>query len=263
MLAKLLFVAKEWLTYWLLAVDEHSLQSPFIFSFYRQFIKPGAFTKVQEIENIRKNLLSDHSLLRIEDFGAGSSLNNERQRKVSYVARTSSSNARFSLLLRHIITKKQYTKVLELGTSLGINTAYLANADSPGLTVYTIEGSDEIASVAQKTFKSLGLNNVRSVVGNIDEQLDPLLAEMQSIDLVYMDANHTYEATIRYFFRILPCLSENSIVVIDDIHWSPGMKRAWEEIKTCQEVTTTADLFDAGLLFFRKGLKKTHYVIGF
>jgi hypothetical protein len=41
-------------------------------------------------------------------------------------------------------------------------------------------------------------------------------------------------------------------MVFDDIHWSEGMERAWEEIKRDPAVTLTIDIFFVGLVFFRK-----------
>ncbi|MGB3468112.1 MAG: class I SAM-dependent methyltransferase [Cyclobacteriaceae bacterium] len=257
-------MTKEWLYYWLLAVDEHSLQSPFIFSFYQRYIKNGSYEKITQIEQLRKALHKDHTLVEVNDFGAGSTLNNQQKRKVSYIAKTSASRARFSLFLRDLIIFEKYQNVLELGTSLGINTLYMASDNTnPELLVHTIEGSRTIAQLAVKNFEHCDQTNIRSHIGNIDDVLPTVLTEMKSVDLAYLDANHTLEATLDYFRQILPYTHENSTIVVDDIHWSGEMKTAWETLKLHEQVTTSVDLFDAGMLFFRSGLRKNHHIIEF
>jgi hypothetical protein len=59
----------------------------------------------------------------------------------------------------------------------------------------------------------------------------------------------------------LPKLTENSIVVFDDIYWSDGMVLAWNEIKKHPKVTATIDLFQIGIVFFNKNLTKKEYKI--
>ena len=78
-----------------------------------------------------------------------------------------------------------------------------------------------------------------------------------------MNANHRYEPTIRYFEQALPKLHENSLVVLGNIHWSAGMNRAWQAIKTKPEVILSLDLFESGILFFNPDLPKAHYILEF
>ena len=52
-------------------------------------------------------------------------------------------------------------------------------------------------------------------------------------------------------------------MIFDDIYWSVGMKKAWEEIKEYPEVTVTIDLFWIGLVFFRNDRVKEHFKVKF
>lgn len=255
---------REWLYYWLYAVDKYSLQSPFLFQFYNQFIKNSSTKPLGAVENLRKELLKNKNLINISDYGAGSVMNNQQKRSISYIAKTSASKPQFSLLLKNLIESYRFSDVLELGTSFGLNTLYMASSENDGdLVIHTIEGSEKIAEIAKANFNKSDKKNINIHIGNIDQLLVPVLDEMKKIDLAYMDANHTYEATIKYFETILPKTHENSIVLIDDIHWSPGMKRAWEELKDHPSVTQSVDIYDAGILFFSKGLHKKHYILEF
>ncbi|MEL6558603.1 MAG: class I SAM-dependent methyltransferase [Bacteroidota bacterium] len=254
---------KEWLIYWMYAVDKHSLQSPFIYSFFDHFIRNRSYTENPKIESLKSELKSNHKIIDIEDFGAGSVVNNRLRRSVAYIAKTSTSSTRFSILLHNLIEKYQFTQVLELGSSLGLNTLYMSAAQVENLQIQTIEGSKEIAVIAADNFAELNANNIKLHVGNIDDLLTPIVLEMNQIDLAYLDANHTYEATIRYFEKISDKIHENSIVVIDDIHWSPEMKKAWKTLISHPKVTHSADIYDAGILFFKEGLQKKHFILEF
>jgi predicted O-methyltransferase YrrM len=93
--------------------------------------------------------------------------------------------------------------------------------------------------------------------------LPEVIAGLSKLDFVFIDGNHRKEATLDYFKRCLPKLSENSIMIFDDIYWSLGMKEAWQEIKAHKDVTVTIDLFWIGLVFVRKGQVKEDFMIRF
>jgi len=76
-----------------------------------------------------------------------------------------------------------------------------------------------------------------------------------------VDANHTYQATKRYVDYLLPRMNEKGIIVLDDIHYSEQMERAWKELKADNRVTTSMDLYHVGLLFVDNHYLKRHYRI--
>jgi hypothetical protein len=65
---------------------------------------------------------------------------------------------------------------------------------------------------------------------------------------------------MRYFDLISKRVKEKSIVVIDDIHHSPEMNKAWNEICKHELVYGSIDLFRCGVLFFEPSLGKQHFV---
>ncbi|MEJ7676871.1 MAG: hypothetical protein WKG06_03140 [Segetibacter sp.] len=50
-----------------------------------------------------------------------------------------------------IVNYYQANNIIELGTSLGITTSYLASANLKG-NVYTFEGAKQVAAIAKQTF---------------------------------------------------------------------------------------------------------------
>jgi predicted O-methyltransferase YrrM len=150
-----------------------------------------------------------------------------------------------------------------LGTSLGITTAYLASPAS-ACSVTTMEGANSVADIAEMNFNKLSLANINIIRGNFDETLPPVVESLGRIDLAFVDGNHRYEPTVRYYHQLLPAMHEYSVLIFDDIHWSREMEQAWEEITQDAAVMLSIDLFFIGLVFFRKENKvKQHFTIRF
>ena len=59
----------------------------------------------------------------------------------------------------------------------------------------------------------------------------------------------------------MPTITNNSVWIFDDIHWSQEMENAWLTIKNHPKVTVTIDTFQWGIVFFRAEQEKEHFVI--
>jgi predicted O-methyltransferase YrrM len=255
--------AIDYLLYRAKSFKLHGVHSPFVFNLYNHVIRhDGAYYAYPRVEAVRKNLLAEERTIEVTDFGAGSKTINYKTRKVSDIARTSAKPAKYGQLLFRLVNHFQPRYVFELGTSLGITTAYLAEAARKA-QVFTFEGCPTIAGVAKENFEYLHLHNITQITGNLDQTLQHQLDQIAQLDLAFFDGNHRYEPTIRYFTQCLTKAHENSVFVIDDIYWSPEMKRAWQEIKKHPQVGQTIDLYFVGLVFFRTTQPKEHFTLAF
>lgn len=249
---------KAYIKHWLTVVDQHSIHSPFFFDFYKKVIQKKEDTHhFIEIEKIRSQLLSNQTKLAIEDLGAGSHKLNGPKRKLADIAATSLAPAKYARLYHNIIKFQKAVNVVELGTSLGITSLYLATNEECHVT--TFEGSHALADVALTNFEYFNKRNIELIEGNIHYTLPEFVQNPAKINFVLMDANHRYEATLHYFDLMMRRLTEKSIVVIDDIHWSEEMERAWNELRKSQLVYGSVDLFHCGILFFDPALNQQHY----
>lgn len=259
-------LAKKYLHYHFTAYNGkgHGMHSPFVFQFILHVLNNrSGFVAPVQIEQLRKELLQDKRILEIDDFGAGSRVAKSKKRSVAELARSALKPKKYAQLLFRLVKYDQPQTILELGTSLGITTSYLAAAN-PSASITTIEGSKAVAAVASENFATLGLANIRQQVGNFDDLLPALLHRFSSVDLAYIDGNHRYEPTVNYFRQLLPAVHNNSVLVFDDIHWSEEMEKAWEEIKQHPSVQCTVDIFFLGFVFFRKEFKvKQHFTVRF
>jgi len=221
------------------------------------------FYAYKNIESMRGDLLLDRRLLSIDDFGAGSTVTKSKERTVKDIAKTSLKPKKYAQLLFRMVDYYHLNTIVELGTSLGITTSYLASANGNG-NVYTFEGAGQVAKVARENFRELELKNVKLIEGNFDETLPVQLNNIEAIDMAFVDGNHRKEPTINYFNQLLCKSHENSVFIFDDIHWSAEMEEAWKYIQQHPSVTLTVDLFFIGLVFFRKEQKvPQHFSIRF
>ena len=159
--------------------------------------------------------------------------------------------------MRRIVQHFQPNKVLELGTSLGITTAYLAYDQSVDIT--TLEGSERVAQEAEQVWKNLKLSQIQCITGDFDKTL--LSVTQQSFDLIYLDGNHRCEPTLAYFEMLKKNSYKKTIFIFDDIHYSKSMEEAWRQIKQQADVTITIDLFFVGLVWIDPSLSKENFVL--
>ncbi|MTI19876.1 class I SAM-dependent methyltransferase [Fulvivirga sp. RKSG066] len=252
--------AKSFLSYWLNAVNEHSLHAPFIYDLFKKVIgKKHDLATYQSIEAIRDNLCRSTHTVNIKDYGAGSGIDNGSTRKVADIAKYGITKPKYSRLLGELIKFTESQSILELGTSLGINSLYLSQ--HPNTHVITMEGAPGLVNLAETLFEAQNRNNIKVVEGNIDERLVEVLSASGSFDFVFFDANHTEKATLRYFEQCLANSKEDACFVFDDIHWSKEMEKVWAAIKNHYQVTLTVDVYQMGIVFFNPDIRKQHYVL--
>ena len=242
----------------------HGMHSPFVFEFITKILNDkSVYREYGKTETLRDQLLTDDTILEVEDLGAGSSVTKKNRRSISTIAKNAAKPKKFGQLLFRMVKHYQSATILELGTSLGITTSYLSLA-KPEATVITMEGSKEIAEVARRNFGNLEIRNIEIIEGNFDNTLSSVVRDLSSVDFAFIDGNHRQEPTERYFKELLAKTNNDSILVFDDIHWSSEMEAAWKTIKTNAAVTCSIDLFFIGIVFFRKEFKaKQHFAIRF
>lgn len=234
----------------------HGIHSPFVFDMVTKvFNDKQHYVAYQTIEAVRSALKKESRVISIDDFGAGSSKSATNERSVGSIAQNALKPPKFGQLFYRLVKNYQPHTILELGTSLGITTSYLAAAAAPDATIITMEGASNIAAIARENFEQLHPSRIQIVEGNFDETLQPVLDRLPALDLAYIDGNHRKEPTLRYFNQMKPKLHEHSMLIFDDVHWSPEMEEAWAAIQQDTMVTCSIDLFFIGLVFFRKEFK--------
>ena len=235
-------------------------------------LAPQEESLLAAIERRRAALLDSTGKISVIDYGAGGPGSNrsreEMDQGVPFTARiadvaTVSKPKFLATLLFNLVRKVKPASCVELGSCVGISAAYQATAlklNGTGQLV-TMEGSPEVAKLAQETFDTLQLGNVKEVCGPFHKTLDAVLAAARPIDYFFNDGHHDRDAVLRYFEQAMPYLASNAVVVFDDISWSPGMREAWRAIEDDQRVAATIDLGTMGIALMGKSARKERHRI--
>ena len=222
------------------------MHSPFVFSLLTNVIyNKNEYYSFQKIEKVREELLSSKKII-----------------KISGCAKPYTLPAKYSRLLFRLVNHFMPPQVIEVGTSYGINTAYMASANSNN-RVITIEKNQEIAEIAKLNFRQLKLKNIEQKTGNVEAILNTLVANNQNLVFVCFDGHHCKQDVLNYFYLCIDNVIEESVFVFENMYLSPELKETWNEIKNDNRVTVTLDLFFMGIVFFRKTQVKQHFVIKF
>ena len=240
----------------------HGIHSPFIFDLVSRIFRNKMDKDiVLSVEKQRRKMISDTRIITLNDLGAGSVRKGKSNKgRVSEIARYSSVSGKYGILLANLAKEFGKPCIIELGTSLGISSMYMA-LNSPGTTLHTIEGCSERAKIAAENFDQAHVENIILHNGSFDEILPEILESCPTPGLIFIDGNHRKEPLLRYFRMIADRSGSHTVVVVDDISLSPEMKEAWQEIKVHSKVSVTVDIHRMGLVFFREGINTNHFIV--
>lgn len=258
-----LFTATNYLRYRLTAQTPHGIHSPFVFDFQNDvLLDQTPYYAFDLIESVRASMLLSDKSLTVSDFGAGGSKQRERQLRIKDIASRFVLPKKYGQLLFRMVNRFQPETILELGTSLGITSLYLALPKLKAKMI-TLEGCPQTAEVAKENFRKMNARHIELLCGEFTGELPNALDALQRIDFAYIDGNHRYHPTMDYFQRILPYCHPETVLVFDDIRWSRQMSAAWDDIKKHPAVTQSIDLFKFGIVFFRQGTIKQDFTLKF
>ncbi len=163
-------------------------------------------------------------------------------------ATTASKSAQWCRLLYNLARHLRASRVIELGTNVGISGLYLAAAieDSGMGTLITLEGAEPKAQLARTNFERLGLGRHEVVVGDFFDTLPKVLEAWRPVDLAFIDGFHDGAATVK-FHQQFKQVSDDTVLVYDDVRWSTGMERGWKQIKNDPQVAISVDMGAVGI----------------
>ncbi|PKB17753.1 O-methyltransferase [Flavobacterium sp. 5] len=257
----MLFQIKSYIKFLWHSKNEHAVHSPFVFTlltkcFYDKKIKP----EYTILKNYRNRLLQNKNTIEITDFGAGSRVFKSNTRQIAKIAKAAGISTKRAQLLYRIVNYFQPDTILEIGTSLGLATSALS-LGNPKASITTLEGCPNTMNQCQLQLKKFNINNVECVVTEFSSYFQNQQLSTFNFQLIYFDGNHSKKATLDYFELLLPTITNETVWIFDDIHWSADMEEAWEIIRNHSKVTVSIDTFQWGLVFFRYEQPKQHFII--
>ncbi len=247
----------ELVKYYLKGKTIYKVHSPFLFPLLG-FIKDRSrqYYAFADIEMQRHLLLQNNTSIDRKDYGAGSKNSKSSQRSIRAIASTDLSSLKQCQEIFRLIDFAQAENILELGTSLGISTAYLASANRQS-RVNTVEGDEALITIARDVASRLNLDNIR--FHNAKFQ-DYIADEKQRYHVIFIDGHHLYKPTVNYALQLEKNLSNTSFMLIDDIFWSQGMNRAWNELVQSGKWPCSLAFHNYGILIKNPSIKKPLHI---
>jgi len=260
-------IIKSYIKFLFHSKNEHGVHSPFVFDLVTKcFYDNTKYSEYEVLKSYRKSLLENKNTIEVTDFGAGSRVFKSNTREIAKITQTAGITPKNAELLFRIVRYFQPKSILEIGTSLGLATSALSLGNEKA-KIITLEGCPNTQKQAQVQLqsRSFGTNsnfqNIEFVNTEFSSYFKTLHLSPINHHLIYFDGNHSKKATLDYFEALLPTISNDSVWIFDDIHWSADMEEAWEIIKKHPKVSVTIDTFQWGIVFFRAEQEKEHFII--
>ena len=220
---------------------------------------PDAYKHLKPLDKYREALLLDKCPISFDEIGSDQTLT------VANIAQRAASPRQWSLFFYELSKVKKVKNILEIGTNLGVSGQYFIKGleGKKDTKFTTIEGVKGLCEIAERQFGRLSTREGYEVIhGLYDQALKQIVRKDSTFDLIFLDGNHQYQATLNYFEWLKNKLTRRAVVIFDDIHWSPGMQKAWREASTQQGVVFSIDFFKLGVVVFdtkRKLPPESHY----
>lgn len=244
----------EFIKYFFNSKGRHSFHSPFVYDFKDKCLTQGIDSLfLEKQEKQQKSLKKDHSSFEMDDFGAGSKkLKNVRV--VSEVYKNAATKGEYLKILSQITAFYCPKNVLELGTSMGVGTFALSYGSERVVTVDACLKTQEKAKFHFPT--------TSKEVVFIHSVFDTFIAnDNQVYDLIFIDGHHEGEALKKYLKMLDKNSHDETLFILDDIRWSKGMLKSWEEIISDTDYHLSMDLFKFGIVLKRQHQAKEHFII--
>ena len=197
------------------------------------------------VEGLRRKL-AQHGSETIADHAGKLTVPGVEMQSFKRIAEHVSVSKRFGIFLYLCAEGFEAKRILELGACAGISGCYLTSAPRCAEFV-SLEISPALAQIARENLGQI-THNATVINADFDSGLGAVIApETAPFDLVWIDGHHEKDATIRYFERLQPHVSPGSLMLFDDINWTPEMREAWDIVRTWSGFSVTINASRMGL----------------
>lgn len=242
-----MFPISAYLRYYFRARTRFRLHSPLLYSLATEVLDDRRnFYAFSELNMIRSILLRDSSPFDRTDYGAGSASTGRKTSVRDFVRATAGSRSKGELLFR-LTHWYDPAMILETGTGIGLSAMYMHRAKQSARLI-TIEGDPYLAAAAANIHKQCHADRIEIRCGSFDQILPEVLTGLSYPLQVYLDGHHKYTAMKKYLGILEEALTGPYMLIIDDIRWSAGMFRFWEETRDQDWFDLRVDLGGIGLL---------------
>ncbi len=170
----------------------------------------------------------DERIARVLDrLGRESQEEKSRKRSVSPGDRMLAITEDTGRFLNMLLYGNGFANVLEVGTSAGYSTIWMAEAVyRNGGRVTTIEHNPSKAQRARKNFEEAGISNVEVLVGGAPDVLRQLKG---MFDFAFIDADK--ENVVEYFDRALDLIRPGGMILVDNMLYPKKYRGTMDDLR--------------------------------
>jgi len=190
----MLRISFEYICYRILAPHRkgYGIHSPFVFSLFTNVFRKDDDENLDGIKRWRNELSRQNLYIETEDIGAGSQISFRKRRSVKNIIRWSSITHKYGRILYFTAKYFEPATIIELGTGLGISTAYLSSA-VPSAKMISIDADRAMHEFASAKIKDHTHNMPEFCLGRFEEFLLSKLNNAEHPLLIFIDGDHQYE----------------------------------------------------------------------
>jgi precorrin-6B methylase 2 len=219
----------------------YGVHSPFTYGLITKVIEEKTpYYVFDDIENFRKILLFPENKTRI-------------------LTAKETQHKNYGALLFRLVNFFKSQTVLQIGSSTGIMSLYLALPLRNSCMCYALEERKGLLKCIMDFTDENHLQNLHFMEGDYNECLSQLKTTVDAFDLIFINQTGNPDKTMAGIELVKPFIHKNSILIIDGIARNKDMKDLWKKIKNHPETRLTIDLLALGIVFFDEKLHKKHY----
>ena len=216
------------------------------------------------VDALRQRLAQSADTVEVVDYGAGTrGRGRPPVRRVAEVYRRAATGPAWGRFLYGVARALRPRRVLEVGTSLGVGAAHLAQAlglneeeGHPPARLVTLEGAPALGARAAGALARLGHSvgdepeaRVRVVIGPFVETLAPVAEAEGPFDLAFIDGHHEAAAALSYAETLRPHLAPGALLLLDDVEPGRPVRQAWRRLRAERPEAPAFYAVKYGLLF--------------
>lgn len=235
----------NYLRFYFEASTKYQVHSPFVFDFVENILEDDRqYYFFRTIEKYRRLLYADKQKL-TDPIGA----------KINTLAKKKGVGKNTGQLLFRLINHYKPSKALLIGVFPGIAALY-QSTPSYKMSLDGIESNNQVASKLKYYFEEIGVPNIFMQFGSLDPTLSTYTENIDYLSYIYIK-----DLPTRYALeKLMKRCTTHSCLVLEKPYQSTAHLNSWNWLKDHEQTTLTIDIFNLGIVFFRKEQKeKEHY----
>jgi predicted O-methyltransferase YrrM len=255
---KLIFSFWKYIGFRLTTVTRYKLHSPFLYKLATEAIHGKSDKYIDRLyRQLYQKFAFNSSTTEVVEFNIkkNTKLYSSEVKSIRSIFKQSAISSKKAQVLARLLVLFKPENIIEFGTSLGVSASIFAQA-SHDSKIYSIEGCSGLASIAQANFDELGFGNIEIQIGHFNHVVNPVLNKIKKVDFVFYDGSDDYKTAINAFESCLPYIGNDGVFIMNSIYRSRAMNKAWDYIKKHNDSIVCIDLFQMGIILFRKEMSK-------